>query len=201
MPLTRGAMKTRFLHRDLIFSKVTRKMTKLLQFTDAISKTAMILAAFCAFGLAFIILVDVVARLASIKFYGVPEYVRNWLVVIIFLQIPFAVRIRSMLAVDIFVHKMPAASRTPLDAINSLLGAFFFGAVALGGLSPAVEALLTNEFEGQGVVEVAAWPARFAVVFGCGVAAFYYLVRIYEAWKGYPVAGENVELPPLIGQV
>ena len=40
-------------------------------------QAVIVFAAFCAFALAFFILVDVVARNAGIKFYGVAEYVKN----------------------------------------------------------------------------------------------------------------------------
>ena len=93
-------------------------MSRLLRGVDAVTKAMMVLAAFCAFGLAFLILVDVLARNTGIKFYGVPEYIRNWLIVIVFLQLPFAVRIRSMLAVDIFVacSRRRRARRSPFSA-------------------------------------------------------------------------------------
>lgn len=159
-------------------------MSKLLKGVDGFAKAMMVLAAFCAFALAFLILMDVLARNTGIKFYGVPEYIRNWLIVIVFLQLPFAVRIRSMLAVDIFISLLPPPSRTPLAVFGSLLGALFFGAVAVGGFGPAMDAWVKNEYEGEGVVEVAAWPARLTIVYGCGLAAFYYLVRIYDIWKG-----------------
>jgi len=175
---------------------------RVIDAVDASTKITMILAAFFAFALAFIILIDVYTRNAGILFYGVPEYIRNWLVVIIFLQIPYAVRIRSMLSVDIFVCRLPERSRLPIAIFGSMLGAVFFGAVAVGEFGPAVEAWVTNEYEGEGVVEVAAWPARAAVVYGCGVSAFYYLVRIYDLWKGHGVPQDLCsDHTPSIGQV
>ena len=61
-------------------------MSKFLHGVDALTRAMMVVAAFCAFGLAFAILIDVLARNTGIKFYGVPEYIRNWLIVIVFLQ-------------------------------------------------------------------------------------------------------------------
>ncbi len=34
--------------------------------------------------------------------------------------------------------------------------------------------------EGEGVVEVAAWPAKFSIVFGAGLAAVHYVLRIVD---------------------
>lgn len=175
-------------------------MDSFLRGVDALTRAMMVLAAFCAFALAFLILLDVLARNTAIRFYGVPEYIRNWLIVIVFLQLPFAVRIRSMLAVDIFVGLLPPVTRTPIAIFGYALGALFFGAVAFGGLSPAIDAWLYSEYEGEGVVEVAAWPARFTIVGGCALAAFYYLVRIYDAVLGRE-QGSAADLPKPIEQL
>jgi TRAP-type C4-dicarboxylate transport system permease small subunit len=170
-------------------------MSKFLRGVDGLAKAMMVLAASCAFAIAFAILVDVLARNSSIKVYGVPEYIRNSLIVIIFLQLPFAVRIRSMLCVDMIVHLLPAPTRTPIAVFGSVLGALFFGAVAFGALGPAIDAWVTNEDAGQSVVFVAAWPARFSIVFGCALAAFYYLVRIYDVWRGHEIPDVASEIP------
>ena len=100
-------------------------MTKLLQVLENVAKVTFIFAAFCAFSLAFLILVDVLARLFSIKFYGVAEYVRNMIIVIVFLQLPFAIRIASMLRVDVFTSMMPKVLQVPLYTLGNLLGVLF----------------------------------------------------------------------------
>ncbi|MFN0306086.1 MAG: TRAP transporter small permease [Burkholderiales bacterium] len=159
-------------------------MSKLVEGLDALTKAMMILAAFCAFGLAFMILVDVTARALNIKFYGVAEYVRNTIIVIVFLQLPYAVRIASMLRVDIFVNALPKSSRAPLIVLGNVLGLLFFAGITTGALPPAYDAWVNNEFEGEGVVRVAAWPARFSIVYGCGLAALFYLFRIINTMLG-----------------
>ena len=159
-------------------------MSKLVEGLDALTKAMMILAAFCAFGLSFMILVDVTARALNIKFYGVAEYVRNTIIVIVFLQLPYAIRIASMLRVDIFVNALPKSSRVPLVMLGNLLGLLFFAGITAGALPPAFDAWMNNEFEGEGVVRVAAWPARFSIVYGCGLAALFYLFRIIDTVRG-----------------
>ena len=176
-------------------------MSKFLRGVDGLAKAMMVLAASCAFAIAFAILVDVLARNSSIKVYGVPEYIRNSLIVIIFLQLPFAVRIRSMLCVDMIVHLLPAPTRTPIAVFGSVLGALFFGAVAFGALGPAINAWITNEDAGQSVVFVAAWPARFSIVFGCSLATFFYLVRIYDIWRGREIPTLASEIPQPIEHI
>ncbi len=159
-------------------------MSKVVEGLDALTKAMMILAAFCAFGLAFMILVDVTARALNIKFYGVAEYVRNTIIVIVFLQLPYAIRIASMLRVDIFVNALPKKSRLPLIILGNVLGLLFFAGITAGALPPAYDAWVNNEFEGEGVVRVAAWPARFSIVYGCGLATLFYLFRIIDSVRG-----------------
>jgi TRAP-type C4-dicarboxylate transport system permease small subunit len=162
---------------------------------DALTKLTMVVAAFCAFGLAFLILTDVLARNTGHTFVGVPEYVRNTLIVIIFLQLPFAVRLRSMLVVDIFVGVLPDTARVPLAVFGYMLGFAFFGALAYGAFEPAVNAWVKGEVEGEGVVEVAAWPAKFAIVYGCGLAALLYALRIHDTLRSGKVLPPASEIP------
>jgi TRAP-type C4-dicarboxylate transport system permease small subunit len=170
-------------------------MAKLLYAVDRLANVTMVAAAFCAFGMAFLILTDVLARNTGFIFLGVPEYVRNTLIVIIFLQLPYAVRIRSMLTVDIFVGALPNAARLPLAIIGYLLGFAFFGALAYGALQPAMSAWINGEVEGEGVVEVAAWPAKFAIVYGSAFAALLYALRIAETLREGTVAPSASEIP------
>jgi TRAP-type C4-dicarboxylate transport system permease small subunit len=159
---------------------------------DSLTKAMMVLTAFCAFSIAFLILVEVTARNLGVRFYGAAEYIRNILIVIVFLQLPYAVRSRSMLVVDIFLGNLPRRLALPVAIAGHLLGAVFFAAVALGSFHPAVEAWVEGQYEGEGVVDVPAWPAKFSIVIGCGIAAFYYLLRIVETLRsgrlGHPPA-------------
>jgi TRAP-type C4-dicarboxylate transport system permease small subunit len=151
-----------------------------VRYLDAITKAMMIFTAFCALGIAFLILAEVMARNLGIQFYGAAEYIRNVLIVIVFLQLPYAVRIGSMLTVDIFFNTLPRLSRVPIAVFGYMLGIAFFGAVAVGSVEPAIDAWVEGQYEGEGVVDVPAWPAKWSVVVGCGLAAFYYLVCIVE---------------------
>lgn len=152
-----------------------------MRLIDWITKAMMVFTAFCAFGMAFLILVEVVARNAGIQFYGAAEYIRNMMIIIVFLQLPFAIRAGSMLSVDIFTGALPRGARLPFLIVGYLLGFLFFAAVAYASYTPAVNAWVQGQYEGEGVVDVPAWPGRFSIVLGCGLAAFYYLVCIWEA--------------------
>ena len=114
---------------------------------------------------------------------------------IVFLQLPFAVRVRGMLVVDIFVGSLPKRAAVPVSILGDLLGLLFFGAVAAGSLDPAIQAWVEGEYEGEGVVDVPAWPAKLSIVIGCGIAAFYYYVRIVETFKSGEIAARSRGTP------
>lgn len=173
-------------------------MKNFVRGVDSLAKAMMIVTAFCAFGIAFLILVEVGARNLGIRFYGAAEYIRNLLIVIVFLQLPYTVRIRAMLAVDIFIGSLPQRLAMPIAVAGQVLGVVFFAAVALGAFHPAVEAWVEGQYEGEGVVDVPAWPAKFSIVIGCALAAFYYLVRIVETVRTGRPANPPADAPSAV---
>jgi TRAP-type C4-dicarboxylate transport system permease small subunit len=155
-------------------------MKNKLSAIDSVTRGMMVLTAFCAFAMAIFILVEISARILGLRFYGTAEYIRNTLIIIVFLQLPFAVRWKSMLAVDIFINYTPRIVKKSTAILGCLLGILFFGAVIVGAWEPAVISWVENEYEGEGIVDVAAWPAKFSIVIGCGFSVFYYFVRLFD---------------------
>ena len=153
-------------------------VNKIIHAIDRLAQAMMVATAFVAFGMAFAILVEISCRLLGIKYYGTAEHIRNLLILIVFLQLPYAVRAKSMLFVDIFQNLMPRGLRQVNYKLCALLGAIFFALLAYGALDPAIRAWVDHEYEGEGVVDVPAWPARFAVVCGSAMTAWFYLLRI-----------------------
>jgi TRAP-type C4-dicarboxylate transport system permease small subunit len=155
-------------------------MKNKLSAIDSVTRGMMVLTAFFAFAMAIFILVEISARILGLRFYGTAEYIRNTLIIIVFLQLPFAVRWKSMLAVDIFINYTPRIVKKSTAILGCLLGILFFGAVIVGAWEPAVISWVQNEYEGEGIVDVAAWPAKFSIVIGCGFSVFYYFVRLFD---------------------
>jgi TRAP-type C4-dicarboxylate transport system permease small subunit len=141
-----------------------------------VSKALMVVAAMWAFVLAFYILIDVIARNIDLPIEGTSEIVTNSIVVVVFLQLAYCVHIRGMLRADFLLHFMgPRLTRT-LNVAGYLLCAVFFGALVYGSYDGAWTAWVTNHFEGDGALRVPTWPARFAVLLGCGLAAINYVL-------------------------
>ncbi len=147
--------------------------------SELLSKALMIFAAFWAFFLAFYILADVVARNLNMPIEGTSEIVTNSIVTIVFMQIGYCVHVGGMIRADFLLNVMGPRLTQTINSIGFLLGIGFFLAVLYGTLGPAVEAWETGEFEGEGGVHMPTWPSRFAIIVGCGLAAFNYLLLLW----------------------
>lgn len=148
----------------------------LIRAADGLTKSLMILAAAWAFVLCFFILADIIARAMNMPLQGTKEIVANSVVMIVFLQVGFAVRSGSMLRTDFLLGALgPRASRV-LTILGLLLGAGFFLFLAKAGVTPALRSFANGEFDGEGALRVPVWPARFMIIFGSALAAFNYVL-------------------------
>lgn len=136
----------------------------------------MVLAAAWAFLLCFIILADIIFRALNMPLQGTKEIVANSVVMIVFLQLGFAVRSRSMLQADFLVHLFGQRTRTVLKVFGYLIGACLFLLFLKGGIDPALRSFANGEFDGEGALRVPVWPTRFVILLGSALAAFNYVV-------------------------
>ena len=152
----------------------------LVTLSDRLTRFLLILAAAWAFMLTFFIIADIIGRTVfNAPVYGVPEIVMNSIVMIVFLQAGYAIRSRSMLRADFLARRFPPLFGRIVLALGYLLGAAFFLMILYGGWEMAARAWVTGEYEGEGALRVPAWPTRFTILFGSGVAAFNYLLMAY----------------------
>ena len=152
----------------------------IVQLTDKVSKSMMVMAAAWAFVLTFIIIADIVSRgLFNDPLNGTREIVAKSIVMIVFLQAGYAIRSRSMLSADFLIDTFPPRMRRLALAFGYLLGAAFFLIIIFGGWELAVDSWVGGEFEGEGALHVPAWPTRFMILIGSGLAVINYLVLAY----------------------
>ena len=152
----------------------------LITFSDRLSKFLMIAAAAWAFGLAFLVMANIVGRYVfDYPIYGTAEIVAASIVIVVFLQAGYAIRSRSMLKADFLVEHMPDTVQRILLAIGYLLGAAFFLMIITGGWEESVTSFVEGEYEGEGALRVPSWPARWTVLVGSGLAMINYLVMAY----------------------
>lgn len=148
----------------------------LIRTSDVLTKTLMVLAAGWAFLLCFFILAEIIFRAANMPLQGTKEIVANSVVIIVFMQLGFAVRSRSMLQADFVINLFNPTARRVVVVIGLLLGAAFFLFLMKAGIKPAVRSWVNGEFDGEGALRVPVWPARWMVVFGSALAALNYLL-------------------------
>lgn len=156
----------------------------LVRLTDRLTKLLMILGAIWAFALCFFILTDIVTRALNLPFSGTKEIVANSVVIIVFMQVGYAVRSQSMLRADFLVIMMPQVVQKLLLIFAYVLGAALFLFLLKAGIKPAMRSFLNGEFDGEGALKVAVWPARWAILIGAGLAGVNYvllsLVEIFD---------------------
>ena len=152
----------------------------IIALSDRLSKFLMVVAAAGAFGLAFLVMANIVGRYAfDSPIYGTAEIVAASIVIIVFLQAGYAIRSRSMLKADFLVTHLPDKVQRALLAVGYLLGAAFFLMIITGGWEESILSYVEGEYEGEGARQVASWPARWTVLIGSGVAMINYLVMAY----------------------
>lgn len=153
----------------------------LVRMSDRLTKFLMILGAVWAFFLCFFILADIITRALNVPISGTKEIVANSVVMIVFLQIGFAVRANSMLRADFLVTAMPKPVQKVLLIFAFVLGAFLFFFLLKAGIKPAVRSYVNWEFDGEGALRVPVWPTRWMIIFGAGLAGINYtLLAIVE---------------------
>ncbi len=98
----------------------------LVRISDQLTKILMVLGAVWAFFLCFFILADIITRALNMPISGTKEIVANSVVMIVFLQVGFAVRSHSMLRADFLVATMPKPVQKILLIFAFALGAILF---------------------------------------------------------------------------
>jgi TRAP-type C4-dicarboxylate transport system permease small subunit len=165
----------------------------LIRFSDQLSKFLMILAAVWAMGLAVLIVADILGNnVYGHAIPGVREIVISSIVMIVYLQVGFAIRSHSILRADTFLLMMPLTLRRVVLALGYALGAAFFLLILKGTITPAVYAWISSEFWGEGALRVPVWPTRFVILLGSALAILNYLVAAM-----IDVAGLDEVAPPI----
>lgn len=169
-------------------------MRYLIRFSDQLSKFLMVLAAFWALGLSLLIVADIVANnLIGDAIPGVREIVISSIVMIVYLQLGYAIRSHSMLRSDTLLLAMPRTMRRITLLVGYALGAALFLMILRGTLEPAIHAWTTSEFWGEGALRVPVWPTRFMILVGAALAVVNYavatLIDVFEFEDAGPTGG------------
>jgi TRAP-type C4-dicarboxylate transport system permease small subunit len=162
----------------------------LIRFSDQLSRLLMVLAAFWALGLSLLIVADIVANnLVGNAIPGVRELVISSIVMIVYLQLGYAIRSHSMLRSDTLLLAMPRMLRRITLVVGYALGAALFLMILRGTIDPALHAWNTSEFWGEGALRVPVWPTRFMILVGAALAIVNYAVAALIDVFGFEDAG------------
>lgn len=148
----------------------------LVSLTDRLTRLLMVIGAIWAFCLCFVALTDIVLRSTNIPISGTKEIVANSVVIIVFMQVGYAVRSGSMLRADFLVTMLPPIVQRILTVFALILGAVFFLYLLNAAVEPAMRSFRRGEFDGAGALQVPVWPARWAIVVGAALAGFNYVL-------------------------
>ena len=160
---------------------------------DVFTNWLMVIAAILAACIALFVFFDILARNTGIVFYGAPDYIKNIIVAIVFLWLPYCVKVDSMLRMDFLIAALSAGARRYLLIFGYMLGILFFAGIAYGALEPTYHSWLTNEVEDRGMgITVPVWPARACILFGCVAAALIYILRSLEVLLDTPTSRPSV---------
>jgi TRAP-type C4-dicarboxylate transport system permease small subunit len=166
----------------------------LARFSNWTSRASLIFSASLAFLLCFVVCADVIGRGAFGRpLQGTKELVESAVVIICFLQAPYAIRSGGMIYVDFVVQHLSPRAQSALAAAGAVLGAGFLLFIVWGAYESAWNAWTEGEFEGEGALRVPAWPARFTVLAGCLLGTLNYLLM---AASSIQAAARNEYPPP-----
>jgi TRAP-type C4-dicarboxylate transport system permease small subunit len=147
-----------------------------LHITNRVVQVLLAAAALLTFALSFLVVADVIGRGAfNSPVKGTPEIVSMSIVIITFLLAGYAVHSGGMLRTDVFIGSMGRRGPAIAALLTGVLGAGFFALIVWGSYEPALHAWRSGEFEGEGALRIAAWPARYTVMFGSLLVSIIYL--------------------------
>lgn len=122
---------------------------------------------------------DVVGRAAfNHPLNAIPELVSMFIVVVVFLQLPYCVHLQQITRSDAVLMRLK--NRRPrlahaLDALYHLTGALLFFTIAWFAGELTIASWASNEYVGsQGISDFAAWPVKACVTVGAGITAVEY---------------------------
>ncbi|HSF22336.1 MAG TPA: TRAP transporter small permease [Burkholderiales bacterium] len=165
----------------------------LIRFSDQLSKFLMILSSLWAMGLSLLIVADIIGNnVYGGAIPGVREIVISSIVMIVYLQLGYAIRSHSMLRADSLLLVVPVTLRRILLAAGYLLGIVFFLMILRGTISPAIHAWTTSEFWGEGALRVPVWPTRFMILVGTALAIVNYVVAALIDVFGFDDGGRGL---------
>lgn len=141
---------------------------------DKLATLLNVIAAAWIMMMAWLVLIDVIALAMSRPIEGTREIIANSVIVILFAQIPLAVRHGGMIRTTILYDNAGPKLQATIDGLAYILGIIFFVAIAYGGWENMVLGYFRQEFENIGKGTIPLWPFRYIYVWFSVLAAIVY---------------------------
>jgi TRAP-type C4-dicarboxylate transport system permease small subunit len=156
-------------------------MGKLL---DRLSNVLSTIAAVWLILIAIVIFLEVTGRGLFDLFLGGDEIVTNSIPAIVFLQVPLAIRVGSMLRTTIVFDHLGKQGRHVINGLSYCAGIVLFVAIAVGGWTDMVRGWEIGEYQGIGALEVPVYPIRTIIVFSAILIVLIYATLLAQAFAG-----------------
>lgn len=153
---------------------------------DRVCDILNVIAAIWLMLIAFVIFVEVTGRGFFSTFMGGDEIVTNSVPAIVFLQVPLAIRVGSMLRTTIIYDQFGKIGRHFINALSYALGIVLFVAIAVGGWTDMIKGWEIGEYQGIGALEVPVYPIR-TIIIGSAIL----IVLIYGAMLARALTGRD----------
>lgn len=138
-----------------------------------------------AMAIAFLILYDIVMRLAFGRpFVGTTDLVAVSLLVVTFTQAPKALLLGKFLEVSVLTDRLPDRVRNLVAALGNILGAGVFLGLAITSIHSIDQALVLKEFFGSDAFRIPVAPIRIGITFTWIVFVLCFLLMATNALKG-----------------
>lgn len=148
------------------------------------------LGAVLAMALAAVICYDAGGRLLLNRpLAGTAEVAATGMVLLTFLQVPYAILRKKLLRVTFLRDLLGPLGRGVLDVLAYSCGAAFFLALFVTAWEPTLHALRIGEFEGTDAFRIPTWPLRVATTVLWLVAALVCLRFVVLAASGRVAPG------------
>ena len=142
------------------------------------------LAAGWLIAIAIVISVEVIGRGIFNTFMGGDEIVTNSVPAIIFLQVPLAIHVGTMLRTTILYDHVGSGARRGIDILNAVIGIALFAAIAVGGWEDMIKGWEIKEYQGIGALEVPVYPIRTIIIVSAILIVGIYGTQIARAFSG-----------------
>ena len=128
---------------------------------------------------------------------GIPELVRVFIVIVVFLQVSHTLAVGRFTVSEVFLDVIDA--RAPrvghlVRGVYAVLGALLFACVTIGCFDQFIRNWDGADYIGSpGIFTVPLWPMKAVVAFGSGVLTIQFIINAIRHFKGQQITFDEVE--------